>query len=136
MAHALEADRWLYVTSGLGLGARKYSLAADQTLYVGDQHIFKSDLSLTAPDDEGQVDSATPTLAWEPYADAAYYEVYLAPENGGPLFVNKRVDDSQIALDTGIPFPRSAGIPIPARIPPWNRDSRPTLWIPRLRFGF
>jgi hypothetical protein len=102
VAHALDADRWLYVTAGLGPGARKYSVAPDEILYVGDQHIFKSDLKHMTPDEADQVDMATPTLSWEPYADAVYYELYLAPENGDALLVSHRADDSQIALDSGL----------------------------------
>ena len=102
VAHALDADRWLYVTTGLGPGARKYSVAPGQVLYVGDQHIYKADLKLITPDDEGQVDTATPILSWEPYADAAYYELYLAPENGDALLVSHRVDDSQFALGSAL----------------------------------
>jgi len=46
------------------------------------------------------VDTATPTLAWQPYPDAAYYELDLRPEKGRGILVSHRVDDNQITLET------------------------------------
>lgn len=100
VAHAPDTDHWLYVTTGLGLGGRKYTVGADQTLNVGDHHIYKFDLRLATPSDGSQVDTATPTLAWEAYPDATYYELYLRPEKGRAILVSHRVDGHQIVLET------------------------------------
>jgi hypothetical protein len=96
VVQAPDGDRWLYITAGLGISAREYTVVADQILNVGDQHTYKSDLKLTSPGDDSQVDSANPALAWEPYPDAAYYELYLSPEKGNALYTSHQVEDTQI----------------------------------------
>jgi hypothetical protein len=99
VAHALGAERWLYVTTGLGPGARMYTVAADQTLRAGDHHVYMFDLRSTAPGDGSQVDTATPTLAWEAYPGASTYELYLRPEKGNAIFVGHRTDGNDLGLE-------------------------------------
>jgi hypothetical protein len=95
-AHAIDKDSWLYVTAGLGFGAEKYTVTADKTLFIEEQSIYKFDLKLTYPAKNAEIDVAQPALTWDPYPDAAYYEVYLTSEKSGAIYVNERVDTNQI----------------------------------------
>jgi hypothetical protein len=87
---------WLYVTAGLGIGAKKHLITADETLRIDDQSIYKFDLQQTSPADDGEISESQPTLTWDVYPDAAYYKVYLAPDNGKTIFSDDRVDTNQI----------------------------------------
>jgi hypothetical protein len=102
VVHALGADRWVYVTAGLGISARKYTVAADQVLTVGDQSIYKFDLKLTGPTDKEQVETGQPTLSWEPYSEASYYELYLTSEKAGNVVNNYRVETNEVTLDKSL----------------------------------
>jgi len=102
VVHAIGADRWVYVTAGLGISARKYTVAADQVLTVDDQSIYKFDLKLTGPTDKEQVETGQPALVWEPYPEAAYYELYLTSEKAGNVVNNYRVDANQVTLDKSL----------------------------------
>lgn len=88
IVHAVDAERWIYITAGLSLSGKKHELAADQTLTIGDQHIYKFDLRLTSPAQDEKVNQATPTLTWDAYPGAAYYEVYLDPRSGTAIREN------------------------------------------------
>ena len=56
----------------------KVTVVAGQTVTIQDENVFKSDLKLTSPDNDVTVTSNRPTLEWEAYPDAAYYEVWVA----------------------------------------------------------
>jgi hypothetical protein len=77
--HAIDRDSWVYVTSSF-IKAKKFPVEADKTLVLEDQHLYKYDLKQLSPAEKAQVSEAQPTLKWEAYPGAAYYEVYLAPE--------------------------------------------------------
>jgi hypothetical protein len=77
--HAVERDSWVYITSSF-IKAKKFPVEADKTLVLEDQHLYKYDLKQLSPAEKAQVSEAQPTLKWEAYPGAAYYEVYLAPE--------------------------------------------------------
>jgi hypothetical protein len=49
-----------------------------QTVTIRDANVIKYDLKLTSPADDATVTSNPPTLTWEAYPGAAYYEVYVA----------------------------------------------------------
>jgi hypothetical protein len=94
---SFDGKHWLYVTAGLGISAKKYTVEADQTLRIPQQAIYKFDLVQTRPEEDEKVAEARPTLEWEPYPDAAYYLVYLTQENGSPIFVNEKTETTSIA---------------------------------------
>ena len=94
--HAIDSDTWLYVTEGLGFGANKYLIEADNTLTIGSQSIYKFDLVQVSPLDDAQIQEGQPELTWEPYPGAAYYEVYLSPERGSAVFVSDEAEEPQI----------------------------------------
>jgi len=54
---------------------------------------------LGKPLDDSQVNTAQPTLVWDAYPSAAYYEVYLAPENGETVYIRKRVNTNQFTVE-------------------------------------
>ena len=88
VVHGIDADRWIYITAGLSISAKKHQLTAGQTLNVGDQHIFKFDLALTSPTEDEKVSQAKPTLTWNTYPDTAYYEIYVSPRSGESIREN------------------------------------------------
>ena len=57
---------------------KKVTVVAGQTVTIQDENVFKYDLKLTSPDNDVTVTSNMPTLEWEAYPDAAYYEVWVA----------------------------------------------------------
>ncbi len=97
--HAIEKDSWLYITAGLGIGARKYTVAADKILSVGDQSIFKTDLRMKQPVDDSTTSDNKPMLGWDAYPEAKYYEIYLTPEHGKTVYIHKRVDTNQLTVE-------------------------------------
>lgn len=96
VVHAIDADRWIYITAGLSLSGKKHSLIADQTLTIGDQHIYNFDLTLTFPADDEEVSQARPTLTWVAYPEASYYEVYVSPRSGESIREN--VTENKFAI--------------------------------------
>jgi hypothetical protein len=92
VVESLDGEHWLYVTAGLGLSAKKYSVAADNTLRIPDQSIYNFDLVTISPEEDESVSEARPTLSWEPYPDAAYFLVYLTQENGSAIFMDEKTD--------------------------------------------
>lgn len=55
----------------------QFELFADQTLFLRNLYIFKSDLNLTYPVDEATVSEKNPVLTWDAYPGAAYYGVFF-----------------------------------------------------------
>ena len=85
VVHAVDTDRWLYISSALSLGARKATFATDQTLNLGVQQIYKFDLQQTSPSEDERVSQAMPSMKWDPYPEAAYYEIYVSPQSGDSI---------------------------------------------------
>jgi hypothetical protein len=56
---------------------KSVNVTEGQTVNVEEVNVSKSDLKLTAPGNGTTVTTNTPTLEWEPYPDAAYYEVMV-----------------------------------------------------------
>lgn len=96
-AHAIDRDRWIYVVEGLGFTATKYLVQADDTLIISSKSIYKYDLVQNYPADGASVTDGQPTLTWEAYPGAAYYEVYLTPDRGHAIFVSEKINDTQIS---------------------------------------
>lgn len=93
---SFDGDHWLYVTAGLGISAKKYSVEAGETVRIPQQAVYKFDLIQTRPEEDAETGDARPTLEWEPYPDAAYYEVYLTQENGSAIFTEERAETNSI----------------------------------------
>jgi len=101
--HGIDANIWHFTTEEFGINAKKYLVVADQTIQVGDQHIHKFDLSLIYPKDDDRISEPQPTLQWDAYPDAAYYEVYLRPDHGETIFSSERVTTNEITPSSPLP---------------------------------
>jgi hypothetical protein len=59
------------------IGGLHATVFAGQTVTIRDENIVKDDLKLISPINHATVTTTTPTLMWEAYPSAAYYEVYV-----------------------------------------------------------
>jgi hypothetical protein len=95
---ALEADGWIYITSGI-FDAADFEVSADEVLFAGDFDAVKYNMQVVSPAADSVVNEAQPSLAWQPYAEAAYYSVTLNPERGASLFLNFELDGTSVTSD-------------------------------------
>jgi len=58
------------------------NVVAGEITTVDDINVSKSDLKLSSPGNNTTITTATPTLEWEPYPSAAYYEVWVFKSQG------------------------------------------------------
>jgi len=77
--HSLDTNEWVYVTSSY-IDAKKFTVEADKTVTLEDQNMVKYDLKPVSPVDKAQVSEAKPSLKWDAYPGAAYYNVYVSPD--------------------------------------------------------
>ena len=98
---ALESDGWIYITSGV-LDAAEFEVRADEALFAGDFDAVKYNMELVSPAADSAVHEAQPSLAWQPYPEAAYYEVSLSPERGSSLFSSHELDGTSITADADL----------------------------------
>jgi len=104
MAKVFNSDYYVYPQSGF-MEAQKFDVAADKTIFAKDIHLFKDDLKITNPKAGGKVDAKGLELKWEPYADAAYYKVYLFAEDTSVLspVSGERVEAAAFTVDKPLP---------------------------------
>jgi hypothetical protein len=95
---ALEADGWIYITSGI-FDAADFEVSAGEALFAGDFDAVKYNMQVVSPAADSVVNEAQPSLAWQPYAEAAYYSVTLNPERGASLFLNFELDGTTVTSD-------------------------------------
>jgi hypothetical protein len=93
---AVDAESWIYITGGLSISAKKHELKAGETLMLKDQHIYRLDLKQTSPAIDEKVNQEKPTLVWETYPDAAYYEVWLNPRSG--QYISDKVTENKFTV--------------------------------------
>lgn len=93
--HALESEDWYYFTSGI-LDAQDFEVTPDETLNVGDQNIVRYDLKSVSPAEDVEISEPRPTLEWEAYPDAAYYEVTLDSDRGYSVFLFEETQETSI----------------------------------------
>ncbi|MCP4426324.1 MAG: hypothetical protein GY803_17675 [Chloroflexi bacterium] len=93
-----DSDDWIYVSGGI-LSAADFQVKADKTLVIDTQHIYKLNMRPLEPGAQAKVKSGSQTFNWEADTDAAYYEIYLTPDKGDPIFVNKRANEAQITAE-------------------------------------
>ena len=97
-----DTDSYVFATTGIaGIGAAKYKVEADKTLFVKPTHLFKADLKVLNPKAGSTVSGQDLELKWEPYADATYYKFTLYPDNHQvtPPYINQRVDDAAFKVN-------------------------------------
>lgn len=89
-AKAFDKPYWIFAKGDI-TNARKYKVEADKTVSVNTLNIFKVDLQITSPRHKASVKDAQPTITWQPYTGADYYELYLSPQQGSAIMTNERV---------------------------------------------
>lgn len=75
------------------------AVSADSTIEAPDWHLYKTDIKPTYPIYDEAVAVGRVTLAWEPYPDAAYYEIYLTMDKGDAIFVRERVNGESVSAE-------------------------------------
>lgn len=95
---ALDADNWYYVTSGV-LNAKDFEVPADQMVNVGDHNTVRVDVNITSPKEDDRLTIARPTLTWDPYPEAAYYELSFLSGRGGVMVGSKKLTTTTYTLD-------------------------------------
>ena len=93
-----NSDEWLYVTNGI-LSAADYEVEADKTLVIEPRSIFKLDLQPQKPAAHADLKSGERTFQWQAYESADYYQIYLTPDEGEVIFINERVEGTEIKAD-------------------------------------
>lgn len=96
---ALDSDTWYYVTSGL-LNAKDFEIPANQMVDAGDHLTVRTDLFITSPKEDERLDGvARPTIKWEPYPDAAYYELTFHGGRMGSIIHRMKLTETSFTLD-------------------------------------
>jgi hypothetical protein len=93
-----DSDDWLYISGGI-LSSADFEVEAGKTLIIDIQNIFKLNLNPRAPSNGGKVAAGEVRLDWDDYENADYYKVSLYPDEGDAILVDKRVNESSIAVD-------------------------------------
>jgi len=76
---------------------KSVELQAGQTLTLRDLPVVKYDLQLDSPSDKATV-PANPTLSWQAYPGAAYYEVYVSGKSGTIVVSFEKATGTQYAF--------------------------------------
>ena len=63
------------------------------------QNIFKLDMAVAYPAASATISETEFMLEWEAYPDAAYYKIYLTPDEGEAVFVDRRVDENALSVE-------------------------------------
>ena len=105
LVSVFDTDSYVFATSGIGISASKYEVTADKTLFVRPTHLYKRDLKLVSPKAGATVSAQNLELKWEPYPDAAYYELSVTPEEtaGTSPYSGERVDGTSFAVNKPLP---------------------------------
>ena len=91
-----------YIFAGDTLfGATEIKIEEGKTIPLDDMHIFKTDLILTAPSDNEEIETRKPALSWKSYQDADYYLIFLYPEAGhiGQL-IDEKVKETSYQVES------------------------------------
>ncbi len=97
--HAVDSDTWYYVTSGF-LDAEDFEVPADEMVNVGDFNTVRTDLVILTPKEDERMDSVSrPVLSWEPYPEAAYYELTFHSGRGGSLIHRMKLTETSFTMD-------------------------------------
>jgi hypothetical protein len=102
VVHAINQEKWLDV-SDLTEDYSTMEIAADQCISTDNVNLIKYDLFQKSPANNAKLNEARPTLTWDAYPDAAYYELYWGAEEGRAIYGHERVDTNQITPQADIP---------------------------------
>lgn len=79
LVQVFDTKDYIFATQRLGISAAKYKLDADQTFFAPETNLFKDDLKLQNPKNNGKVAAQNLDIKWDAYADAAYYKLSFSP---------------------------------------------------------
>ena len=102
VVHAISQEKWLDVSS-LTEDYGATEIGSNQCISTGNINLIKFDLSQKSPANNAQVSEARPTLTWDAYPEAAYYELYWASDQAEPIFNHERVDTSEATPPVDVP---------------------------------
>lgn len=95
---AIDSDTWYFVTEGV-MTAKMFEVSAGEMLDAGDNLTNRTDVRILTPRERERVIEKRPTLSWEAYPGAAYYELNLSADRGGSLIYQMQLDGTSFALD-------------------------------------
>lgn len=93
-----NSDDWLYISSGI-LSSAEFEVEGGKTLTIGIQNIFKLDVKLEEPRNNGKVAGEEVLLNWADYPEADYYKVSMYPDEGDAILFEKRSNESSLRVD-------------------------------------
>lgn len=93
-AKVFTSPYYVYPQKGI-MSAQTFAVAADQTIFASDIHLFKNDVKITNPKAGAKAPAENLELKWDAYPGAAYYKISLLADGGfgAPPISNERVDD-------------------------------------------
>ena len=95
---ALDADTWYFVTSGI-LNAKDFQINAGEMVAMGDHLTVRVDVVILTPQEDERLTIARPTLSWQPYPDAAYYELTFHSDRAGSMIHRKQMIETSFVMD-------------------------------------
>ncbi len=96
---AMDSDTWYFITSGI-LDAADFEVPANEMVNVGDYHTVRTDLVILTPKEDERLSGVSrPVLSWEPYPEAAYYELTFHSGRGGSLIHRMKLTETSFTMD-------------------------------------
>jgi hypothetical protein len=95
---ALDADTWYFVTSGI-LNAKDFQINAGDMVNMGDHLTVRVDVVILSPQEDERLEIARPTLSWQPYPEAAYYELTFHSDRAGSMIHRKQMTETTFVMD-------------------------------------
>ena len=95
---AIDSDTWYYITSRV-LNSKDFEILADQMIDMGDNHTVRTDVVILTPQEDERLSISRPTLSWEPYPEAAYYELTFHSGRAGSMIGSKKITTTSFVLD-------------------------------------
>ena len=95
----MDSDTWYYITSGF-LNAADFEVPANEMVNAGDFHTVRTDLVILTPKEDERLSGVSrPVLSWEPYPEAAYYELTFHSGRGGSLLHRMKLTETSFTMD-------------------------------------
>lgn len=98
-ARVFDTPMVVFMQSGI-MSAKKYSVAANQTLFIDTTNLFKADLKIVNPKASSS-NAGNLVFKWQAYPAAAYYKVSLYADNfkNSTNVYDQRVDGTTFSPD-------------------------------------
>ncbi len=95
---AIDSDTWYYITS-MVLNSKDFEIPADQMINMGDNNTIRTDVVILTPQEDERLSISRPTLSWEPYPEAAYYELTFHSGRAGSMISSRKITTTSFLLD-------------------------------------